>query len=455
VSWRGPVTKTALLLMEALWVYALTAFFVAVVADGGKPSLLGAGAVVFASFGISRLLQSSELSLAVLRVWGVILSFLVFYVIVRLDFFADLRLWDFSWADELFNATEATLRDKAEVVVGIPLLWAFWMRGVLRGQQQIGFENVVGTFAIGLVVITFVEVFEASDAPWGVGGIAVPYVAVGLLAIGLAHAGRAEAEYGRSFDQTWLIAVGGTVLVLGALAFLFVLLDFGTLTEAAGTAGRGVGWVVARAASYLLWPFLWLAEVGLRGIGWLLERVFEGAERPEPFQEPEGEEEPSEEEEDQQTPAWLRLIVRIFVGGTLVTLLLVSTWYLFSRFRRRLRPGELKESTYQEGRLAADIGDLIGGLLGRLRPNLSLRRDQLEPVRRLYFDVLEAGEQRGVQRRPGETPLELAPRLDGTFAAPTPGRITAAFDDVRYGGIAPPATEVRRLREEWEALAKR
>jgi hypothetical protein len=91
-------------------------------------------------------------------------------------------------------------------------------------------------------------------------------------------------------------------------------------------------------------------------------------------------------------------------------------------------------------------------MLGRFRPRGGGVARVTEPVRRLYFEMLSAGEARGVQRPPADTPLDLSPRLQTTFASGTPGEITGLFHDVRYGERLPPEAEVRRLREEWERL---
>jgi hypothetical protein len=75
-----------------------------------------------------------------------------------------------------------------------------------------------------------------------------------------------------------------------------------------------------------------------------------------------------------------------------------------------------------------------------------------EPVRRLYFEMLAAGEARGIERKPVDTPLDLSPRLQRTFSSATPGEITGLFDDVRYGAKPASEAEVTRLREEWQRL---
>ena len=115
--------------------------------------LLAAALVVSLSFLISRFLQHMDLELPLLRAWGGFLSLLLFYAIVRVDFFGDWRFWDFTWADDLVNHTAAVFRERLHLLIGVPLLWLFWLRGILRGQQYIGFDSVVGSFAIGVVII--------------------------------------------------------------------------------------------------------------------------------------------------------------------------------------------------------------------------------------------------------------------------------------------------------------
>jgi hypothetical protein len=452
MSWRRPLTRGALLLMESLWVYAIVAFLVALVAkDGDRPTLIGTLIVVTVSFSISRFLQASSLPLGLLRFYGVFMSLLIFYAIARVDFFGDWRFWDFSFADDVFFNTEATLRDKAQAVIGIPVLWFFWLRGVTRGQEYMGFEAVLTSFAAGIVVIAVVEVFAgAVDMPAVITYLPVPYIAIGLLTVGLTHAARAEDEFGRSYAPTWLIAVGGAVLVLGAFALIFIVLDYSAAFDLLSEGAKGVGWVVAKIFFYVTFPVLWLTEQFFLGLKWLIDNFY-GGTRQEPQQQEEPEPREEEQEESKGLPAWAELLVRIIIGGSLAGFIIIGLAMTFNRFRKRHLPGEIKESTYQEGRLAADLGDLLGSFFGRLRPNFRSRAD-IDAARRLYFDLLAAGEARDIHRRPPETPLELAPRLDRTFAAETPGRITRLFDDVRYGGLPPPAGDVQRLREELEGL---
>jgi hypothetical protein len=333
------------------------------------------------------------------------------------------------------------------------------MRGVIKGQQSLIFEDVVNSFAVGVVVVGIAELFApAVDAPDAVGNVAVPYIAVGLLTVGFAHASRSEKDFGRSFGPAWILAVGGAVLFMGFVALLFVLIDFDTARAAIGEASLATTTAIVHVLAILSWPleqffyglfklFTWIAHIW--GGTTRQEICSEQPNLPECRPPIEGLTDQERPEPGSSTPAWLQLLSRIIVTGSVAAAVLFVLAILFLRYARRRSPDEVKESTYQEGRLASDLGDMLGSLLGRLRPNIHFG-DHTDPVRRLYFDVLAAGADRGVERRPAETPLELSPRLGSTFAPEPTQHITDAFDDSRYGGISPPASEVQRLREDWE-----
>ena len=246
------------------------------------------------------------------------------------------------------------------------------------------------------------------------------------------------------------------MLFLAAFALLFVVIDLDAASTGLATAGEAIGPVIGTVISYLFWPFVKLTEFFMEGVRWFMQAVFSGEPTQQATGPPDGAAAQMDENEDGGgLPGWANTIIRVLIGVPLVGLIVLGTYLLFTRFRKRPRPGEVKESAYQEGRLASDLSGIFGGLIGRLRPNLHLRRAPNEPVRRLYFEMLDAGARRGVERNVAETPLEFSPRLDDTFAAPTPGRITTAFDETRYGDHALSPDEVRRLREEWEALQSR
>lgn len=451
-EWRLTLVRASLVLMEALWIYALVAFLVALTVGVGKPSFIGVLIIVAGSYSVSRFLEGTDLSLGILRIWGAVLSVLVFYAVVRVDFFGDWRFWDFAWADVLFNNSERTVREDSAIFIGGPLLFAVWVRGVLRGQQSLMFEDVLGSFTIGVAVVAVVEVFGTfvDELPRGVELVAIPYIAVGLLTIGLTQAARARDAVEHEALPSWLMAIGGAVAALTVFSLLFVLIDFDTARQGLEYTAYAIGWVFAGIFYLVAWPVIKILE----GIFWAIREVANLNANPEPPQPVDtgGQENQPPREPSNILPDWLQTLVRAVAAFGFIGVTIVGLAFLFTRYRHRTSLGELKESVYSEGRLAADLSDFLGSMLGRFRPRGGGAARVTEPVRRLYFEMLTAGETRGVQRQPADTPLDLSPRLQATFASATPAEITGLFDDVRYGECLPAEAEVRRLREEWERL---
>lgn len=453
-EWRGPVVRGALVLMEAIWVYAIVALAVALTVGGGKPTFFGVLFVTGGAFTISRLLQGSVLSLGLLRFWGATLSLLLFYAVVRIDFYGNFALWDFHWLDQLINHTHQALAKDSEgstAVIGVPLLVVFWVRGILTGQQSITFDDVLSSFAFGVVVVAGVLVVGSfvDELPGGVQYIAVPYMAVGLLAVGLTHAARANDSASNQFMPAWMLAIGGVIGLMALIALLFVVIDFDAARDGLAFVGYGIAWVLAGVVYIVAWPVIKILE----GIFWLMSFVAGGLYQndfPEPQPLPDTPTAEPQEAGDSILPDWVRLLVRYGIAGALIMTVIVVTGVLFQRYRRLAEPDEQKESVYQEGRLTTDLGNLLGSVFGRRRGGRVAR--VTEPARRLYFDMLAAAERRGVTRAPVDTPLELAPRLEVTFRSETPAEITGLFDDVRYGGLEPSAEEVQRLRAQLEGL---
>jgi hypothetical protein len=318
-----------------------------------------------------------------------------------------------------------------------------------------------------------VELFQGAvdDTPAMVGRLAVPYVAFGLFAVGLAHSARAEADRSRPFGRTFLMAVGVSVGGLAVAAAVVGLFDLVTGLDAVRSAATSTGNAAEAVGKVLAWPLMQVADGFFKVLIWLRDAVLGKPQPPVPNQ---GDQQQVPDcvqnlisqgksmadavkacnPAPKSLPDWVHTLVRVMVAVPAVGAVVLMVALLFARFRRRKPGSDLKESSYQQGRLAADLSELLQDLVGRLRPAIHIRRDHPDAVRRLYFEVLEEGERHGVVRRPDQTPDEHAPSLERWFGGEAPREITGAFDEARYAGRVAPDEEVRRLRQAWEALRR-
>jgi hypothetical protein len=241
------------------------------------------------------------------------------------------------------------------------------------------------------------------------------------------------------------------VLVMALVGLLFALSDLSAVSNAMGYVARPLSQVIGQAFYYALWPVFTAMEFVMRLIAEVFRAGFGSAAHKELIPDQPSPTPTPENNATHDLPAWFAWVLRIGLGVPIFVALLAGTALLFTKFRRREEEDEVKESTYEDGRLGQDLSGMLSSFLGGLRrhPNVAVA---LDPVRRLYFEVVQAGVGKDVIREPNETPHELAPRLDGAFSSRTPSRITTLFQDVRYGGANPPIAEVEALRKDWESV---
>jgi hypothetical protein len=310
---------------------------------------------------------------------------------------------------------------------------------------------VLASASFGLVAV-LIAALTTPDVQGGAawGALAFAYTVVAMLTLAVFNASPRTAL--SSLATGWplaIVGVAGVVLVIALIAGTTggALADpLSPLIAPVEAFGRGV-------RDYVLAPIIWLVALPVRAFVWLLSLATPGDQDPQQILEPPAEEEPPPEEGD--PPLWFRvlLIAGSVLGGAVVAL--VVLWLLWRAFRRYLGrrafdPRETRED------LPAGEGLGLGGMLGSLgRRFRGAPRVGSAPIRRLYFDVLAAGEERGVARPPGATPLQFAPALDAEFASHAPTDITEAFVESRYAERSVDDGRVRELRDRWRRRMER
>ena len=136
---------------------------------------------------------------------------------------------------------------------------------------------------------------------------------------------------------------------------------------------------------------------------------------------------------------------------------LAVLWFAFQRLAPWRREGvEVPDEVDpMEGGHTGDLRTIPSGALGRLRLRPAGWPRGRDTIGRLYLSMLHRAAGEGLPRPLAATPLEFALRLEEHFGSPTPGSISRAFAEARYGRRPPPREETERLRAHSEVDSRR
>ena len=466
---RGQLLEPLALATEAVWYFAVASVLVAWIGEGPGPSLWVLIAAAGGGFYLARLLGLLELSQPSMSATGAVASIVGLYALLRLEYLGDLRLWELSWLGKFASHpgdAQGPLVLGSLLTVGLALRWA------LLGQSTITFDSVVRSFSAGFAAIVLAAVIDiGADLDSAVGTAALPFFALGLIAIAAFHLDRTAPEASAPISRPWALTLLTTVGLLMALALLATLVVLGGLLAldwlveglnpgpTLASVGHGLAWLwrgVIDLLILVLTPIAIAIEWLIRGLRDLVGVNDPEQEPPEPVQPPGGFGE--EQGERGNVPGWLRVVGWV-VAGTLLTVVVGAlALVIFARSRRRRdERSEWRESVWHEGSLKDDLRGLLGRLFSSRRqrspPAPDLPPDVLA-VRRLYLSILSRAADRGLGRPPARTPLEFASPLAEHFGSQIPSEVSVAFARARYGLKPPPLDELRRLLNEWDEAGK-
>jgi hypothetical protein len=238
----------------------------------------------------------------------------------------------------------------------------------------------------------------------------------------------------------------GLLVAVASLFGLIAVLEVErALTPIGSIVLRLIGWVLV----IVLTPVFWIVQlVFSKLLSGFDPEIFNNVAENAAFG---GDEE--QERNEAQWPGWISNAFRLVLFTVITLALYFAARYLF--FRRRDDDGE---QGYEEERTATEAHTSLGGLLRKLvpgrRPRPSVPRwlDR-HAVYRLFARAVTGAEDRGFNRRPGETPIEFAGLASRALdAGPFPA-IAAEFDRARYGRHFPDDEVLRPLDRElgqWE-----
>ena len=191
------------MLVEVIWYFAVTSVLVAALSDGSSPSLWLLIAAAGGGFYISRLLGLFELSPRALATVGATTSIVGLYAILRLEYLGDLSLWELSWLGE-FAAHPGDAQ--GPLVLGSLLTVILALRWLQQGQGTITFDSVVLTFSVGFTTLVGAAVIDvAADLDSALDTAALPFFALGLIAIAAYHLERATPDTSATMSRPWAL----------------------------------------------------------------------------------------------------------------------------------------------------------------------------------------------------------------------------------------------------------
>ncbi len=358
--------------------------------------------------------------------------------------------------------------------IGFALGIIAWWRGAKLASAELLNDSLKYTMGFGAVALAFAALVDiAHEADLDTAARIFVFFAAGLSGLGLHRL--QEGAHRTSKKGGWQSVLLGPVSIVLTLGIAFSLVSRGVLSGISGPASS----LLEKVATVVFWaivaPIATLLNLAMAGLLKFFSRPFD----PEAFQQSEitveevregvqlaANEEAELAEEGVQTGyALLLQIIEWGVISILGAITLVVAVFLFSRaYRRMLKPpdgkeGPDRESVREDADPLSDLGELLSKLGGRWARRR--KREQMplpdgppgivEPMR-LYYQMLDAAERRGVARLPHQTTQEHRGPLSRLFPNDIVAAVTHAFDRAFYGNHPADANRLAEISRSVEGL---
>lgn len=434
-------------------------------AAGGPPLLVVIGAAVGAYL-FMRWVRQAGVPIELAAPLGVAATLIAFHVLLHLTAAGDLRIWESSAIVSLVaggsgasGSIDATsfiarpdprrVRYAADIWVSMGL-FLLWVRFLIAGRGEVHYDRALRSFGIGFGALLVAAFFGGVLADVEVSGLIIVYFVLGIVTLALAHAARtAASEEITGRNAPWLMSMVVTVGTLAGLAMLLGLLALLHLDRVFAPVVAFVLDLIGKVLVLVLTPILYVIRAVMEfllgqadpAMAARLRDLGQEITRP-----PAG-------EHQQLIPDWAWTGLKTLVLGAVGWVVYRVARLLFRRVRRAITVegyAEIREAAGGSGG-----GSLLSGLFRRRRTESGFSGGWLRrhAVYRLYARVVGDARERGLERRPGDTPIEFARAAGSQFGAPAFRPIGEAFDGARYGRHFPEATTIDGLERElgmWE-----
>lgn len=341
-----------------------------------------------------------------------------------------------------------------------------WRWGILAGSELLAFDAYLANFVYGVLAVAFgvmVTVLAHANLLREFVFLILLYFAIGLVTLALASLREAQTSEGKvvALSRYWLGTVGTVVGILLVVGFVI-----GSIFDPAWArqvlnvlaaiyhAFVQVFLLVALVIAYVLvsiFEFLGSLfhitsiDINLPDLGAILRLIQLAPQDPDSLSE---------------IPSWLYILAQIGAVVVIVSILVALFAFAFRRFQRRRdeKLGETHESVFSIELLRDQLRKLFRRDAAPppvIAPFVEIQGD--EPgaqIRRIYQQLLALGADRGVKRRPGQTPSEYerALKISLRLENESLGIITGAYLRARYDTAPLTNKDVERVARAWEDL---
>ena len=451
-SWSRIALYVAIMGMECCWLFAILSVVNGLVLQG-RLSVIGLLALYPIAFGINILVARLKLPKAYLNLISWVIWAGAMMLLVKLQLYGSLALWDQSW----LRAIPAALRQapydfQPEVLLFIGSIIIWWLSQRLV-HLKADFPRLVIEFQFGIPMLIIAFIFGSyfAGALEHAVFVAVAFFAFALSGLSISHAQQTDSSIWQIYRGRWLgILIAGIslVIVLGVLSGAVVNPDFFELILSAAKWAWGV------ALRALIWVANLLPISGEEPSSDLLGGIDQDV-----FIKPKtyifG--------ISESLRSGLRFALAIFFAS----LFIYAIWRVSERvldwLSRRLASMAGVETESLSGAFRSDVTRLVKRILARfLGFMVSFRQGrktrnlppEVASIQQLYHQMVRWAAAKGCPRQPTQTAYEyqahlvdLLPEFGEEF-----NLITGQFVSARYGGLVPGKDELSQLRQSWQRI---
>ncbi len=458
-SLQDRLVTLAFVLSETVWLYAVYASIGILVGLGRSPvswavCLAMYSASLYLSRGIGLFKVNSFVEYLIQMVGGVVLAYFLVGISNVPDGTDFSKTWIVGIKEWNFDQGEPVLC----VILAFVMSAISWMRGGFSGAADSPMETLMFSFRIGIMVLALtvtVDMFHPAELHLKMLMLLFFASSLGGMAIGRIMPARGTSMSG----SKWAQVIAAVVVAVVSLGALFSALGHSFLFYISRPIITVLSWVGTVIIYVIIFPIAYLAEFIIKGLRWL---IGEPTVREEPQVLPsemglgDSLQQLMKEAEDKGPSIFAEIfeVAAIVIG--VIGLLAIFAFAFRRRVRWGRRPLENDRSSLSQG--VNPLEDILR-LAKSLIPAFDFKRSSAKyripdtideasrEILRSYYEMLDRGNKKGVDRKLDMTPHEIVPVLSNVLAPQSVRGITELFVCVCYGSTVFGSSDVAKAKE--------